>query len=1057
MAAWLGGMRSRHARTACPDGPGGRLVLRPLAHRIAHRLAHRVARRLRCWLALVLLLLCSQAGAAPQPLRVVSDNNYPPYLFVDSHGKPEGYLVDLWRLWESKTGVPVRLEPMQWSAAQRSMREGRADVIDMLFRTPAREALYDFSRPYARLDAGIYVDAAISGIHDVHALSGLVVGVQVGDACVEHLTALGVASLHSYPNYAAMLAAARSREIRVFCMDDMPANYYLYLHRSQQRFAKAFTLYSGQFHWAVRKGDRATFALVEQGMRRITEAERETLRRKWFTQPIQFRPYLRMLLIAVACGVAAMAAALLWIRSLRRVVRAGTSDAMQKKAQLEEAARALVADQAQLRSVLEGSPDAMALKDAGRVYVHCNRAFEQLVGLARDRILGHTDDALFEDKEFVALIARRDEEVLRDGRSFRSDDVMLTWKGEQRGLEVIKVPIRGPDGRVTGILTVSRDITARRRAERELRIASVAFESQDGMLITNASGIIERVNAAFTRITGLPAQEAVGRSPRILHSGLHEKSFYDKMWIALTRTGYWNGELVNRHRDGSLYTVRMSITAVADASGKTMHYVGNFQDISSEKQAHALAAHLKQFDALTDLPNRVVLSERIARAVADRAGGDEYGAVMMMGLDHFRKINDSLGHATGDRLLVETARRIHAVKRDCDTLARFSGDSFVLLCESLGPDRHVAVTRAMAIAQAARQAMTDQALLDGRRFACTGSVGVTLFREGATAGDTLLRQAELAMYKSKKGGRDKVCFFEDAMQSEVDERNWLEGELRDAIDKEQLVLFYQVQVDQDGCPVGAEALVRWNHPERGTVSPGAFIPLAEDTGLILPIGRWALATACRQLARWATDPLLGTLTLAVNISPLQFKADGFVDDILAEVTRSGATVDRLKLEVTESLAIDDFTSSISKLNALKAHGFRISLDDFGTGNSSLNYLTKLPLTQLKIDKSFVDELPGSARDAMVAQTIIAMGQGLGLEVIAEGVETDAQRAFLAAHGCHAFQGYLFGRPVPVDEFEAMARAAWCAVAAPDRAPAVRTVPADTGSGGPAVASRIDCD
>ena len=402
---------------------------------------------------------------------------------------------------------------------------------------------------------------------------------------------------------------------------------------------------------------------------------------------------------------------------------------------------------------------------------------------------------------------------------------------------------------------------------------------------------------------------------------------------------------------------------------------------------------------------------------------EEFGALMMLDLDHFQKVNDSLGHVVGDGLLLQVAQRLLAVRREGDMLARFSGDSFVLLCESLGPDRVVAATRAMALAEAARVAMAEHVVLEGHRFACSGSVGVTLFHDDGTDADALLRQAELAMYRSKQGGRDMVCFFETAMQSELDERNRLEDELRVAIEQEQLVLYYQVQVDRAGRPVGAEALVRWRHPERGTIAPAAFIPLAEETGLILPIGRWALAAACRQLAAWRGRPVLEDLSLAVNISPLQFKVDGFVDDILDTLRATGAAASRLKLEVTESLAIDDFRSSISKLNALASQGLRISLDDFGTGNSSLNYLTKLPLAQLKIDKSFVDELPGSQRDATVAQTIIAMGQGLGLEVIAEGVEAAAQRDFLAEHGCHAFQGYLFGKPLPVAEFEATVQGA----------------------------------
>jgi diguanylate cyclase (GGDEF)-like protein/PAS domain S-box-containing protein len=974
-------------------------------------------------LVLGLALCVGPAGAGPRPLRVVTDSHYPPYVSVDAQGQPAGYLVDLWRLWERKTGTPVVLQPMRWAAAQQTMREGRADVIDMLFRTPEREALYTFSRPYANVPASIYADVSIGGIPDARALSGLVVGVQRGDACMERLAGMGVSSVHAYADYAAMLDAAKAGQVKVFCMDDMPADHHLYEQRLHQRYRKAFTLYTGQFHRAVRKGDMATVDLVERGMAGITQEERAGLRRKWFAEPLPAMPSMRLLAVGMAGVLATLALGFLWIRALRRAVLRQTADIRRKNAQLEQAAHALVADQAQLRSVLEGSPEAMALKDTARVYVHCNRAFEELVGLARDRILGRTDDDLFDDKAFVALVASEDADVLCSARTFRSDEVLVAIDGRERCLEVVKVPVRGPDGTVTGVLAVSRDMTGRRRAERELRIASVAFESQDAMLIADAGGTIERVNAAFTRMTGFAPEEAVGRDPRFLVAGLHEPGLRDRILDDLRRTGYWKGDIVNRHRSGHLYTVRMAITAVADGHGGVMRYVGHFQDISAEQEARALAEHLKLFDPLTELPNRMLLAQRVAAAVGDCASHDEFGAVMMIDLDHFRKVNDSLGHAAGDRLLVEMAARIRSVKRDTDTLARFSAGSFAMLCERLGADRDGATAQALRLAEAARLAMADQVVLDGQRFACSGSVGVTLFHEGATGCGSLLRQAELAMYKSKEGGRNRSCFFEEGMQSEVDDRNWLEGELREAIAREQLALFYQVQVDREGRPIGAEALVRWHHPVRGTISPAAFIPLAEETGLIVEIGRWVIASACRQLARWSGDAALGGLTLAVNISPLQFKAPGFVDEILAEVRRSGASSDRLKLEVTESLAIDDFKTSISRLNALKAHGFRIALDDFGTGNSSLNYLTKLPLAQLKIDKSFVDELPASHRDAMVAQTIIAMGQGLGLDVIAEGVETGAQRDFLAAHGCHAFQGYLFGKPVPAAEFEAMAGAA----------------------------------
>ena len=973
-------------------------------------------------LMLVVALLVFALHANARTLHVVTDNNYPPFLYLDNHGRAEGYVVDLWHLWEQKTGVHVDLQPMQWSHALQKMQDRQADVIDMIFRTPGRDAFYDFSRPYDTQTVGIYVDPSISGIHDVQSLNGFMVGVQRGDACAEQLARQGITNQVAYPGYVAILDAVRAGDIKIFCMDDSPANYYLYLYRDQKKFAKAFTLYLGQFRWAVAKGDKATFDLVEQGMARITPAEREALRRKWFNQPIQFRPYLRILAFVILGALAALAATLLWIRFLRRAVHART-------AQLERTARALMVEQAQLRTLVENSPDAMALKDTNKVYVHCNAGVQALLGLPDDRIIGRTDDDLFADKAIAAFLKETDEQVLRTGQPHRYEETIPAPDGTRRDLEVIKVPVRADDGEIAGVLAVARDITERRRAEHELRIASVAFESQDGMLITDAGGRIERVNAAFTRISGYAASDAVGQSPRILRSGLHEDAFYAAIWSTLTSTGYWTGEVINRHRDGSLYTARLSITAVPDAQGHTIHYVGNLQDITAEKQARALAERLKMFDHLTDLPNRVLLADRMTRAMAGAGSAREFGAVMMVNLDHFQKLNDSLGHAVGDRLLVEVARRIRSIQREDDTLGRFSGDSFVLLAERLGTDRNTAAARALLTADAIRTAIAEPMMLDGHRLTCTGSLGVALFRDGADSPDALLCQAELAMYKSKQSGRNTVRVFEDGMQAELDGRNWLEKALRDAIRDDALTLHYQVQVDAWGRPVGAEALLRWTHPERGPLSPAAFIPLAEETGLIEPIGRWVLATACRQLAAWARHDALRGLTLAVNISARQFESDSFVDDILAEVRRSGAPVDKLKLEVTESLAFGDLDSSIRKLHVLRANGFSISLDDFGTGNSSLNYLTKLPLTQLKIDKSFVDELPASHRDAMVAQTIIAMGRGLGLEVIAEGVETAAQRDFLVAHGCHSFQGYLFGRPLPVHEFEARVLAALVAAEA----------------------------
>lgn len=963
------------------------------------------------------------APAAPRTLRVVTDFNYPPFMFLRADGQPEGYLVDLWALWQAKTGVHVDLEPMQWAAAQRAMHDGRADVIDMIFRTPVRDQLYDFSAPYSTQTVGIYVDHDIHGISGPQSLEGFQIGVERGDACIDRLNRLGITRLVAYPDYMEMLNAAEAGTIKMLCMDDDPANYYLYLFRDQLRFTKAFTLYSGEFHWAVNRGDTATFDLVSRGMSMITPAERAELRTKWFSQPVQFKPYLRAAGIVAAVALAVLALAAGWIGLLRKAVRARTAELWAKNAELQRRSRELVAEHAQLLGLIDNTPDAMWLKDPRGVYVQCNAVAANLIGLSREQVIGRTDAQVHVDAALAELATRVDQEVMRTGELYRAEETVLGRDHVARDVEVIKVPIRAPDGEVLGVLGVGRDISERRRTERELRLAAAAFESHDGVMVTDADNVIERVNTAFTRITGYSAADAIGKTPSLLRSGRHDRAFYDTMRAELATHGDWTGEIINRRKNGELFTTHMSITAVKDRQGRLLHYVGNFQDITAERRAVEQAEHLKLFDPLTGLPNRTLLDDRIAQAQASSAESQEFGTVLMIDLDGFQRVNDALGHGVGDELLVEVARRIQAGVREGATISRFSGDSFVVVAGDLGSELTHAVARAMDIAEAIRRGIEQPVRLAGQSLVCTASIGATMFLGDDDGYGALLRRAELAMYKSKQRGGNTARLFEDAMQAEIESRTRLEAELREAIAQRQFVLHYQPQVDIQGRLLGAEALLRWQHPQRGLVAPGEFITLAEETGLIEPIGLWVLEQACRQLALWSTREAWAGLTLSVNVSTRQFRSPRFVDDVLAAVSSAGIRTERLKLEITESVAIDDFDTSVDKLQALRRAGILLSIDDFGTGNSSLTYLTRLPLTQLKIDKSFVDDLPASHGAAMVAQTIIAMGSGLGLEVIAEGVETHAQRQFLATHGCHAFQGYLFGRPVPVDEFERSAGAA----------------------------------
>jgi diguanylate cyclase (GGDEF)-like protein/PAS domain S-box-containing protein len=567
------------------------------------------------------------------------------------------------------------------------------------------------------------------------------------------------------------------------------------------------------------------------------------------------------------------------------------------------------------------------------------------------------------------------------------------------------------------------DITYRKEAEAELRIAATAFESQEGMVVTNPDGVILRVNRAFTESTGYSAEDVIGHTPRLLKSGRHDAAFYTAMWESLRSTGAWQGEIWDRRKNGEIYPKWLTISAVKRDDGVITHYVATHQDITERKIAEERIRELAFFDQLTTLPNRTLLLDRLRQAMTASSRNGGHGALLFIDLDHFKTLNDTLGHDMGDLLLQQVAQRLVGSVREGDTVARLGGDEFVVVLSSLSVNIEEAATQTEAVGVKILASLRDPYQLSDLEYRSTASIGATLFRGHQASIDDLMKQADLAMYKSKARGRNALHFFDPDMETAVMERASLEAGLREAVQQKQFVLHYQAQVINGGRVTGVEALVRWQHPLRGLVSPAEFIPLAEETGLILPLGHWVLDTACAQLARWAARPEMSHLTIAVNVSAQQLHEADFVDQVLATIGRAGANPARLKLELTESLLVDNVEDVIEKMSALKAEGVGFSLDDFGTGYSSLSYLKRLPLEQLKIDKSFVRDILIDPNDAAIARTIVALAQSLGLGVMAEGVETEAQRAFLASSGCHAYQGYFFSRPLPVEGFEEYARRA----------------------------------
>ena len=555
---------------------------------------------------------------------------------------------------------------------------------------------------------------------------------------------------------------------------------------------------------------------------------------------------------------------------------------------------------------------------------------------------------------------------------------------------------------------------------RRLKLSAAVFEnSNEAILITDKHNAIVSVNRSFTRITGYTPSEVIGHNPRMFASGQQDHNFYQTMWQALQSDGHWAGEIWNRRKNGSAYPEWLSISAIRSESGEINNYIAAFSDISERKLAEEQIRNLAFYDPLTLLPNRRLLLDRLRELLAACHRHHYHGAVLVIDLDNFKTLNDTRGHDVGDLLLIDVARRLRESIRDSDTVARLGGDEFVILLDQLSEQKEIAVNQVKAIGEKVLATIREPYFLDGQEHHCSSSIGIHLFHGQHHTREEILKYADTAMYQAKASGRNTLRFFEPEMQAALEARTELEAELRRALPQQQLVLYYQLQVDDQSRILGAEVLLRWQHPEHGLVSPIAFIPLAEETGLIIPIGLWVLENVCRKLKEWESDPLMSTLQIAVNVSARQFRQADFVEKIAQILVESAANPKRIKLELTESIVLDNINDTIRKMNALKEMGLAFSMDDFGTGYSSLTYIKQLPLDQLKIDQSFVRDIVSDPDDAVIVETIIAMARSLHLNVIAEGVETIEQRDFLSQRGCPSYQGYLFGRPVPVEEFEAL--------------------------------------
>ncbi|MDX8399666.1 MAG: EAL domain-containing protein [Gallionellaceae bacterium] len=670
-----------------------------------------------------------------------------------------------------------------------------------------------------------------------------------------------------------------------------------------------------------------------------------------------------------------------------------------------------------LSATLEATADGILLIDNEGVILNMNRRFSHMWGLPK---------SLLDKRDDVGIIEHISKQIKLDQNGLPlspihtrdADDGAFNTLHLQdsRVFELTSLPACSGE-QIIGRVHSYRDVTEQKRVEKQLRIAAIVFESQEGMLVTDSNHMILQGNHAFTMITGYSTEELIGKSSQILSSGLHDAKFYSEMWKKIKATGAWNGEILNRRKNGEVFPEHLTITSIKDQNGSITNYVATFHDITKNKEAEEEIKYLAFNDPLTQLPNRRLLTDRLQHAFSYCARTGKAGALLFIDLDNFKTLNDTLGHDIGDLLLQQVAQRLKTCVRNGDTVARFGGDEFVVILEGLSEQALEAAAQTEDVGEKILATLNHTYQLSEHEYHSTPSIGATLFSGKDDGIDELFKQADIAMYQAKKAGRNRLRFFDPLMQEVINARMTLEKELIQALAKQQFELHYQIQIDSAHQALGAEALIRWIHPERGMIPPSNFIPLAEDCGLILPIGEWVLNTACAQLKKWQKNSHSSALTLSVNVSAKQFRQPDFIAQVQSALQSHAVNPELLKLELTESMLLDDVEETIATMNTLHEIGVNFSLDDFGTGFSSLQYLKRLPLDQLKIDQSFVRDIVTDNSDKAIVRTIIAMAESLNLGIIAEGVERDEQLQILMSKGCKQFQGYLFGRPVSIEDFE----------------------------------------
>jgi diguanylate cyclase (GGDEF)-like protein/PAS domain S-box-containing protein len=710
--------------------------------------------------------------------------------------------------------------------------------------------------------------------------------------------------------------------------------------------------------------------------------------------------------LAMAIGLVVLVAA--WLVERRAGWVQGQTHRRRSEAALREEIRRREAAETRQRLLLEAAGEGIFGLDADHRVTFINPAGARMLGYSREALLGRVltrrdgpAPPLCEPDNLLVQPPAPGEGPL--------ESCLRRLDGNLCEVEFTRAPLH-IEGEADGSVVVFSDISARRRSQRSLLLAESVFQHiNEGVLVADADGRILRVNRALCAMVGYSEDEIVGQLRPPYRSGEHPPVFYQQLWDNLLRDGLWEGEIWNRRRDGELFPTWQTIVAIHDGDGAPAQFVSVTRDITAQRRSEQRIHRLAYFDNLTGLPNRELFFDRFDHAIQRAQRHGTHLALLFLDLDRFKNVNDTLGHPVGDQLLRAVAERLQQLVRSEDTIARLGGDEFTLLLESVDRRDYISQVAAKVV-----QSLAQPFDIDGHRLHIGASVGISLYPHDGTDATSLVKHADSAMYQAKAAGRNNFQYYSAALSLHTSEQVALEAQLRRAVKQREFVLHYQPQFDHEARIIGVEALIRWLDPERGLVSPNRFIPMAEETGLIVPIGEWVLQQACRQMAEWHAQGA-GGLRVSVNIAGPQLIRTDIVATVQAALDDSGLAPQALELELTETFIMEHVTQTFETLGALRALGVRVAIDDFGTGHSSLATLKRLPADTLKIDRAFVNDLPDDRNDVAIARAILAMSRELDLETVAEGVETEAQRAFLGSEGCTLFQGYLFAPPLPAAE------------------------------------------